>query len=74
MKCSECGKKITLTPSAKERAKKYGGKPSYYIGLFTIHADCLLSLRMREVQILIEENKRRTTYQPQSCFPLKEKQ
>lgn len=40
MNCSICGKPITLSPSASERAKKYGGKPSDYIKLFTSHSNC----------------------------------
>lgn len=45
MKCTHCGKEITLTPSASERAAKYGGKPSDYTKRFTIHVDCLLKIR-----------------------------
>ena len=39
-KCSICKKEIKLTPSAAERAKKYGGKPSDYSELFTSHSKC----------------------------------
>lgn len=45
MKCSHCGKEIVLVPSAKERAAKFGGKPSDYVKLFTIHANCQLEKR-----------------------------
>ena len=40
MNCLLCGKPIVLVPSAKERADKYGGKPSDYTALFTVHAEC----------------------------------
>jgi len=45
MNCTICGKKIVLVPSAKERAKRYGGKPSDYTKLFTEHSECLLQKR-----------------------------
>ena len=45
MKCSHCGKKIVLVPSAEDRARKYGGKPSDYTALFTIHAQCQIEKR-----------------------------
>jgi hypothetical protein len=48
MNCTICGKKITLVPSAKERADKYGGKPSDYTKLFTQHSACALDKRERE--------------------------
>lgn len=40
MDCVHCGKPIILIPSAAERAKKFGGKPSDYTKLFTSHSDC----------------------------------
>ena len=45
MKCTHCGKPIILVPSAKERAERFGGKPSDYTRLFTIHADCAIAKR-----------------------------
>lgn len=45
MNCLYCGKKIVLVPSAQERARKYGGKPSDYTALFTIHAQCQIEKR-----------------------------
>ncbi len=45
MKCTICNKEITLIPSAKERANKYGGKPSDYTKLFTEHTECALAKR-----------------------------
>jgi hypothetical protein len=48
MNCTICGKKITLVPSAKERADKYGGKPSDYTKLFTQHSSCAIDKRERE--------------------------
>jgi hypothetical protein len=57
MNCTICGKKITLVPSAKERADKYGGKPADYTKLFTQHAQCVLDKRETETIALM----RRTT-------------
>lgn len=54
MSCSQCGKPIVLIPSAKERAEKVGGKPSDYTKLFTIHAECLIELRRKELRELLE--------------------
>lgn len=54
MNCTHCGKPIVLVPSAKERAKKFGGKPSDYTKLFTIHADCQLELRELGVKELLQ--------------------
>ena len=48
MNCSICGKKIILVPSAKERAKRYGGKPSDYTKLFTEHHECLIQKREQD--------------------------
>ena len=45
MVCSICGEEIVLVPSATDRAKKYGGKPSDYTKLFTEHAQCALLKR-----------------------------
>jgi len=40
MNCTLCGKPIVLRPSARERAAKYGGKPSDYTKFFAVHGDC----------------------------------
>jgi hypothetical protein len=50
MNCTICHKPIVLSPSASERAAKYGGSPSDYARLFDTHADCLISKRSREAQ------------------------
>jgi len=55
MNCTICGKKITLVPSAKERADKYGGKPSDYTKLFTEHAQCVLDKRETETTALMRK-------------------
>lgn len=44
-KCIYCKKTITLTPSARERAVKFGGKPSDYTKLFTSHNTCMVAAR-----------------------------
>jgi len=54
MRCSICGKPIVLVPSAKERAERFGGKPSDYIKTFTTHADCAIQKRSQETVELIE--------------------
>lgn len=48
MKCTICNKEIVLVPSAIERAKKYGGKPSDYTALFTTHNECYVNKRSAE--------------------------
>jgi hypothetical protein len=54
MKCSICGKPVILIPSAEERAKKYGGKPSDYTKLFTAHSECQIAKRNAETSELIK--------------------
>ncbi len=52
-KCTICGKEIVLNPSATERAKKYGGKPSDYTNLFSTHSTCAVQKRSNEsVQLM----------------------
>lgn len=53
MKCSICNKEIILNPSASDRAKKYGGKPSDYTALFTEHSSCLIEKREKDTIELI---------------------
>ncbi len=55
MKCAHCGNEVVLVPSAQERAKKYGGKASYYTNLFPVHADCALIKRDGKQQSLINK-------------------
>lgn len=55
MNCTICAKPITLVPSATERAKKYGGKPSDYTKLFTEHAQCVIDKRSREALELMRK-------------------
>jgi len=54
MKCTICGKPIVLVPSAKERAIRFGGKPSDYTRMFTEHATCVIEKRERETRELIK--------------------
>ena len=54
MRCIICGKPIVLVPSAKERAAKFGGKPSDYTALFTTHSECALAERAKETSELIK--------------------
>jgi hypothetical protein len=53
MKCTICQKEVVLVPSAQERAKKFGGKPSYYTRLFPTHSKCSLERRIAETKELI---------------------
>jgi len=53
MNCRLCGDEITLIPSAKERATKYGGSPSYYTNLFKTHAHCAVADRSRQARELM---------------------
>ena len=55
MNCTICNKPIVLMPSAAERAKKAGGKPSDYTKLFTEHAECAVAKREREAVELMRK-------------------
>lgn len=52
--CTLCGRPIVLVPSAQERARKAGGTPSDYTGLFTTHAVCAVQKREQETRKLIQ--------------------
>lgn len=60
-KCTICNKEIILTPSAAERAAKYGGKPSDYTRLFTEHATCALKKREADTVELMRSKIRRSS-------------
>ncbi len=51
--CTICGKPIVLVPSAAERAKKHGGKPSDYPNAFTTHATGSIEQRSAEARALM---------------------
>lgn len=53
MNCTVCGKLIKLVPSATERAKRSGGKPSDYTKLFTEHSQCAIDKRNQDTADLI---------------------
>jgi hypothetical protein len=55
MNCTICLNKIVLVPSAKERARKHGGKPSDYTKLFTAHTNCILQQRKEETSALMKK-------------------
>lgn len=57
MNCTICKKPVILVPSAKERARKYGGKPSDYTKLFTAHAECVVAKREAETVALMRRLK-----------------
>ena len=57
MNCTICHKKITLQPSAAERARKDvtgNTTADYYLNLFTTHADCAIAQRSAGVSALIK--------------------
>ena len=43
--CTICNKPIVLVPSAKERAKRFGGRHSDYTAQFTEHGRCTVLKR-----------------------------
>lgn len=45
MVCKYCGKKVILTPSAEERAKKGNYSANYYRQLFPNHSACEVAAR-----------------------------
>jgi hypothetical protein len=54
MNCTICDKPVILSPSAKERAKKYGDHPaSYYTKLFPTHTECAIKKRNDETSELM---------------------
>lgn len=55
--CNICNRPIVLTPSAKKRARKFGGKPSDYTAMFDSHADCLIKKRNKETSELIQRHR-----------------
>jgi hypothetical protein len=57
VKCSICGKPIVLSPSAKERAAKYGMTPDFYTKLFTTHSECFIKKRAEDTRALLEKLK-----------------
>lgn len=62
MNCTICGKPITLSPSAAERAAKdVTGRPaSFYTKLFTTHSSCALAKREADTLALMRRLNRRT--------------
>ncbi|MEG0063059.1 MAG: hypothetical protein RR740_00500 [Pseudomonas sp.] len=55
MNCTLCNKPIILVPSAAERAKRYGGRPSDYTKLFTTHAKCEVAKREADTLALMRK-------------------
>jgi len=56
MKCRICNTEIVLVPSAAERARNLGGKPSDYTKLFTAHDKCALAERARYTKNLVAKH------------------
>lgn len=53
MNCTICNKPIILIPSAAERARKNGGKPSDYTAMFTEHSACTVAKRNADTAALM---------------------
>ncbi len=53
MNCTICGLPVVLSPTAAERAARYGGKPSDYTKLFTEHTRCALDKRDADTKALL---------------------
>ena len=51
--CTICHKPIVLTPTAKERATKFGGKPSDYTNLFPTQSACFIAKRSADTRELL---------------------
>ena len=54
MNCTICNKPVILSPSAVERAKKYGGKPVDYTRCFIAHSQCEIDARKQVTSELME--------------------
>ncbi len=54
-KCTICGKRIVLVPSAEERAARdvTGKSAAYYSALFKEHPECVIEKRERETRELM---------------------
>ena len=52
--CTICKTPVILSPSAGERAKKFGETAQYYIDLFPNHATCIIAKRNAETSALIK--------------------
>ena len=57
MNCIHCKAPIVLSPSAQERAKKYGGTPESYQKLFTEHPECALKRRQEDTIALLRKQR-----------------
>lgn len=64
MNCTLCGKPIVLSPSAAERAEKYGGAPADYTKLFTTHAACFVEQREADTYALMRTAKEKIMTMP----------
>jgi hypothetical protein len=60
MKCTICKQTIVLTPSAAERARKFGKTATYYAPLFTEHAHCTVAKRSQDAIDLMRRTREKT--------------
>ena len=52
--CTICKTPVVLSPSASERAKKYGETAQYYIDLFPTHSQCFIEKRNADTSEFIK--------------------
>ena len=52
--CTICNTPVILSPSADERARKYGETAQYYRDLFPNHSKCIIAKRNAETSDLIK--------------------
>ena len=71
MNCTICNKPIVLIPSAAERARKNGGKPSDYTAMFTEHSACTVAKREAET-IALMRSVAANNKMKRVSFPLRE--
>jgi len=54
MNCLHCHRPVVLSPTATERARRFGGSPQDYTNMFQYHSACTLELRARGVSDLMK--------------------
>ncbi len=57
--CDICGRPVILSPSASERAAKFGGTAAFYTNLFPTHAECALKKRATDTSEMMRKARAR---------------
>lgn len=57
MACKYCGRPVVLTPSAAERARKFGGEAKDYVALFPNHGTCVVKARKADTLELLRRQR-----------------